>query len=78
MTDIAREKFRALMAEIDDLEGKIDDLEKECKALDADGEPGQAQTVRQELNVLNEKLVARRNELARVSDGCGRSHDHTT
>lgn len=78
MTDITREKFRALMAEIDDLEGKIDDLEKECRALDASDEAGQAETVRQELSVLSEKLVVKRNELARISDGCGRSHDHTT
>ncbi len=61
MTDVSREKYSHLMAEIEILENKIELLGKESVS-------------QEELNVLNEELATKRNELARLSDGCGTPH----
>lgn len=54
MTDISREKYSRLMAEIEILENKIELSGKDT--------------------VLQEELAEKRNELARLSDGCGHPH----
>ena len=74
MTDVVREKFRRLMAEIDVLEGRVDGLTQEVQAFERSGAEQEAAARRQELHDLREKLAAGRNELARLSDGCGRPH----
>ncbi len=61
MTDVAREKYARLMAEIEILENKIELSGKESV------NPA-------EVVVLKNDLAAKRNELSRLSDGCGHPH----
>jgi uncharacterized protein YdcH (DUF465 family) len=64
MKDVAKEKYARLMSEIE----RIEDLVLEVEQQDSpDAE---------ELGRLREELVAKKNELARISDGCGKSHSH--
>ena len=69
--DVAREKYVHLMTEIEDLEDK---LEK----IDVKGSKKKAQKAftERELMVMKEALAAKKNELARISDGCGKPHAH--
>lgn len=62
--DVAREKYVHLMTEIEELEDK---LEKD--------NVGKAFTER-EIAIMKEALAAKKNELARISDGCGKPHAH--
>jgi hypothetical protein len=62
-TDVVREKYLHLMAEIEDLEENIEKLEKKAVAGN-------------NLEKLKEELAARKSELARISDGCGTPHAH--
>ena len=61
MTDVSREKYSHLMMEIEELEDKIELLVKDSASED-------------KIKHLKEELAAKRNELARLSDGCGRPH----
>ena len=60
MTNIAREKYVKLMTEVEELEDEIE----------ADG------ISESELKSLKEQLADKRNELTRLSDGCGYPHPH--
>jgi predicted nucleic acid-binding Zn-ribbon protein len=71
MTDPAREKYSRLMTEIEDLEERVEDLEKEMEVVK--GSPD-AKVVKDELEDLRVALATKRNELARLSDGCGKPH----
>jgi uncharacterized protein YdcH (DUF465 family) len=64
MKDIAREKYARLMDEVERIEDLITELEQ-----------GQISDP-EELAQLKEELAAKKNELARLSDGCGKSHLH--
>jgi cell division septum initiation protein DivIVA len=64
MTDIERAKYMRIMAEIEDLEEKVDDLER----LVSGGEHAR----RQDLSELRDRLAERMRELARITDGCAR------
>ncbi len=74
MTDVSREKFVRLMADIEVLEGRIEDLSAELKDGDATSDPADKDFVQETLVSLQEKLAEGRSELARISDGCGRPH----
>ena len=74
MTDVARETYRRLMAEIAELEDRLTDLEQNRAAVSDSPNPQDLQVVHQELHDLRETLAAKRNELARLSDGCGKPH----
>ena len=63
MTNVSHEKFSHLMAE-------IEDLEEQVEALQTDADSVQIEALRS----LQEKLAEKRNELARISDGCGTPH----
>ncbi len=69
--DVAREKYVHLMTEIEDLEDK---LEK----YDAKGLKNKAKRAltEKEIELIREELAAKKNELARISDGCGKPHAH--
>ncbi len=67
MTDVSRETYRVLMGEVADLEERVEDLEKGATATDDSGNPADTEVVKQELTDLREQL-------ARLSDGCGRPH----
>jgi|FrelakmetLWP11LW_1041352.scaffolds.fasta_scaffold184228_2 predicted nucleic acid-binding Zn-ribbon protein len=64
MKDIAREKYAKLMDEIERIEDLVAEVEGQ-DSPDAD-----------ELIKLKDELAVKRNELARISDGCGKSHSH--
>ena len=66
-TDPAREKYVRLMTEIEDLEDTIEKLEKKKKLEKA---------THTKLDSLKAKLADKKNELARISDGCGTPHTH--
>ncbi len=61
MTDVLREKYVQLMDAIEVLEDRLEALQKKN---------GDAAAV----NELQTELAAKRNELARISDGCGKPH----
>ncbi len=60
MKDIQHEKYAHLMMEVEELEEKVDELEK------AGDKPG-------DLKAALEELAEARGKLTRVSDGCGPS-----
>ena len=61
MTDLARAKYLRLMGEIEDLEDRIGQMEKDSPQDER-------------LKGLRDDYAAKRNELARISDGCGKPH----
>lgn len=62
MTDVARATYLRLMAEIEDLEDKLEALKAGAAVPAA------------ERDRLAATLDEKRRELARLSDGCGRPH----
>ncbi|MHC4871917.1 MAG: hypothetical protein ACYTFY_08725 [Planctomycetota bacterium] len=58
MTDVSRDKYMHLMGEVEDYEDLVD-------KLIADGAP------EEEIKKAKETLAEKRNELTRISDGCG-------
>ena len=62
-TDVLRDKYVHLMTEIEELEENIEKLEKKT-------------VVGKKLEILREDLAVKKNELARISDGCGTPHAH--
>ena len=58
--DIEKQKYFKLMETMEELEEKLDTLNKNDE----------------EFKELSEKLIDVKNEIARVSDGCGHSHSH--
>ena len=73
MTDLAREKYARLMAEVEELEDQADDLEKKLQAAKNPQSKSAAKWQAQLLQ-LQEELGLKRTELTRVSDGCGKPH----
>lgn len=61
MTDVARQKYLKLMVDIEELEEEIETLKKNHAPAD-------------DILAVQELLASKRNELARISDGCGHSH----
>jgi len=58
--DVEKQKYFKLMETMEELEEKLDTLNKNDE----------------EFKDLSEKLIDAKNELMRVSDGCGHSHTH--
>jgi len=71
MKDIQRNKYLQLMARIDELEGRIEELQEPGCVTEEIMEPHELE---HELKRLQEELAENRNELARISDGCGKPH----
>jgi uncharacterized membrane protein len=67
MTDVTREKYVRLMAEIDELEDRCEELEHVVAA-------GGGEERRNELAELRERLAERMWELARITDACKKIH----
>lgn len=62
MKDVAREKYAKLMVEVENLEDCVSELESEMPVDAAQLEKARAE------------LAGKKNELARISDGCGKPH----
>lgn len=67
MTDVTREKYVRIMAEISELEDRVEELEKEDAA-------DQGPERRAELDAARERLADRMWELARITDACKKIH----
>jgi hypothetical protein len=67
MTDVSREKYVRIMAEVDELEDRVDELEAAVAAGGGDDR-------RKELEELRERLAERMWELARITDACKKIH----
>lgn len=65
MADAQKEKYQRLMAEIQKIESGIEALETRQR-------PGDK--LDEKIIALQTQLAAKRNELARISDGCGTPH----
>ncbi len=63
MSEAMRKKFQLLISEVENLEDQVEAVQAKGLAADDRG-----------LLDLQEKLAAAREELARVSDGCGHGH----
>ena len=74
MTDIAREKYARLMAQIEELEDRVADLEMMLANEEEPSEGDDARIIQQEMKDLLEQLATKRSELSRLSDGCGKPH----
>ena len=74
MTDVAREKFMRLMAEVDELEERVEELRRHLAASRGSQGSGDGDAAQQELNGLSERLEQKRTELIRVSNACRRPH----
>lgn len=71
MKDIQREKYRKLIDDVENLEAEIEKYEaREGIFEDIESD----EDIAQDLQVLRSQLAEKRNELARVSDGCGTPH----
>lgn len=68
MADIYREKLSKLMNDVEEAEAKVMKIENELKADSASEDLGK------QLQSVREELALKRNELARVCDGCGTPH----
>ncbi|MFA6291092.1 MAG: hypothetical protein WC637_04885 [Victivallales bacterium] len=69
--DVAREKYVHLMTEIEDLEDRLEKYD----VKDPKKNRKRALT-ENEIGLMKEALAAKKNELARISDGCGKPHSH--
>ena len=67
MSDVSREKYVRIMAEIDELEDRVGELEAALGAAGGDDR-------RKELDELRERLAERMWELARITDACKKIH----
>ena len=78
MADVSHVKYAKLIEEIEDLEAEFEVYEK------GDGIKGESDDdgvltpdeIQSELQTLQERLAAKRNELKRLSDGCGAPRAH--
>jgi hypothetical protein len=64
MSEVMKKTYSKLMGEIEDLEDLIEISEND-KTIDTE-----------KLLKLKNELAEKREELARISDGCGHSHNH--
>jgi ribosome-interacting GTPase 1 len=70
-TDVVREKYIRLMTEIEDLENSLEKFEKKGSK-----KAGNKKSSEKSIEWMKERLAEKRNELARISDGCGTPHAH--
>jgi hypothetical protein len=65
-----------LMAEIDDLEESVEDLQQQLRASSGAADLREGDDRERELRELLERLEEKRSELARISNACRRPHSN--
>jgi outer membrane murein-binding lipoprotein Lpp len=73
-SEIQRQKYAALMAQVEALEEAIGDLENDITAARELPGSEDVAALAEQLQAARQQLAEKRAELARVSDGCGRPH----
>ena len=76
MTDPARESLMRLMAEVEDLEESVENLQQQLRASSGAADSRAGDGTQQELRELLERLEEKRIELTRVSNACRRPHSN--
>lgn len=71
---VNRQKYAAIMEQVEVLEETVADLEKDIKAARELPDAQEVRLLEQELQDKQTQLADRRAELTRLSDGCGRPH----
>jgi archaellum component FlaC len=74
--DVAREKFMRLMAEVEDLEERVEELRRGFAVSSGSQDSRDGDAAQQELRELSEQLEQKRMELTRVSNACRRPHSN--
>lgn len=76
MANLSREAFSRLMAQVEELEETVDEREAEVRVAAKVGGAAGIAAAEKALETVREKLRVVREELARISDGCGHGHHH--
>ena len=76
MMDPARESLIRLMAEIEDLEESVENLQQQLRASSGAADLQEGDDTQRELHELLERLEEKRSELTRISNACRRPHSN--
>ena len=76
MTDPARESLMRLMAEIDELEERVENLQQQLGTSSSAEDSRSREAGQQELRELRERLEEKNSELTRISNACRRPHSN--
>jgi hypothetical protein len=76
MTDLARERFMRLMADVDELEESVERLQQQLRASAGAVDSRDGDAAQRELHELVERLEQKRGELTRISNACRRPHSN--
>lgn len=76
MTTLSRQTFARLMAQVEEQEEAVDECEAQCRIAAKIGDAARVAAAEKALADAREALRRSREELARISDGCGHGHHH--
>ena len=76
MTDPARESLMRLMAELDELEEGVEELQQRLRLISGVADSRDRDATQGELRELLERLERKRGELTRISNACRRPHSN--
>ena len=76
MTDVARERLTRLMAEVDELEESVENLQQQLRASSGAEDSRGREARQQELRELLVRLEEKSTELTRISNACRRPHSN--
>jgi len=76
VTDPARESLMRLMAEIDELEERVENLQQQLGTSSSAEDSRSREAGQQELRELRERLEEKNSELTRISNACRRPHSN--
>ncbi len=76
MIDAARESLMRLMAEIEELEEGVEDLQRQLRASGGAETAPEREAAQRELRELQERLEEKSDELTRISNACRRPHSN--
>ena len=76
MATLSRQAFARLMAQVEEQEDAVDECEAQCRIAAKIGDAARVATAEKALGDAREALRKYRDELTRISDGCGHPHHH--